>query len=188
MLSRQLATAGFDTATWSDLTSFDVAVLHPGRTLIEKLLRVNNFTSKPSAADSVHGWPRVGRQFYDIWALLGTSEVLEFLADRLLVADVLANCFEVSGAFERDLPVPRGGFAPSVAFEPNGALPTRVRREHEAAMRDLSYGTDAPATFDEALGSRKREPAEPGCRLATATWSSSAHRSRGERLSAEAAA
>jgi hypothetical protein len=151
MLSRQLAAAGFDVAAWSDLASFDVAVLHPGRTLVEKLLRVNNFASKPRAQESVHGWPRIGRQFYDIWALLGTGEVLDFLADRPLVAGVLANCFEVSEAFEPDLPVPGGGFAASVAFDPNGALAIRLRREHEAAVRDLYYGTDAPPTFDEVL-------------------------------------
>jgi hypothetical protein len=151
MLSRQLAAADFDIALWGDLSIFEVPVLHPGRTLIEKLLRVNNFTSKAGAAENVHGWPRIGRQFYDIWALLGTGEVLEFLADRALVTDVLASCFEVSQAFEPDLPVPRGGFAASVAFEPSGALAPRLRREHEAAMRDLYYGTDTPPTFDEVL-------------------------------------
>ena len=151
MLSRQLETAGFDTTAWTDLHSFDVAVLHPGRTLIEKLLRVNNFASKPGATDSLHGWPRVGRQFYDIWALLGTDEVLDFLADRSLVANVVASCFEVSLAFEPDQPVPSGGFAASAAFDPSGELATRLQREHEAAMRDLYYGSDAPPTFDEVL-------------------------------------
>jgi hypothetical protein len=151
MLSRQMATAGFDVTAWSDLASFDVAVLHPGRTLIEKLLRVNNFASKPGAAESIHGWPRIGRQFYDIWALLGAGEVLDFLADRPLAAEVLANCFEASEAFEPDLQTPRGGFAASAAFDANGALAARLQREHAAAMRDLYYGTDAPPTFDEVL-------------------------------------
>lgn len=92
-----------------------------------------------------------GRQFYDIWALLGTGEVLDLLADRPLVAGVLASCFEVSQDFEPDLPVPAGGFAASLAFDPNGALAPRLRREHDAAMRDLYYGVDAPPTFDEVL-------------------------------------
>jgi len=151
MLGRQLENAGFDTAAWADLDSFDVAVLHPGRTLIEKLLRVNNFASRPEVADGAHGWPRVGRQLYDIWALLGTDEVLEFLADRALVADVVTSCFEVSRAFEPDQPIPSGGFAASAAFDPTSQLATRLQREHEAAMRDLYYGTDAPPTFGEVL-------------------------------------
>lgn len=151
MLSLQLETAGFDIAAWIDLDRFDAAVLHPGRTLIEKLLRVNNFASKPGVADNVHGWPRISRQFYDIWALLGTDEVLDFLADRRLVADIVASCFEVSLAFEPDQPVPSGGFAASPAFDPSGQLASRLQREHEAAMRDLYYGSDAPPAFDEVL-------------------------------------
>lgn len=60
LLSRQLDAAGFGTSAWSDLAAFDVAVLHPGRTLVEKLLRINNFASDPSAQEGVHGWPRIG--------------------------------------------------------------------------------------------------------------------------------
>lgn len=86
LLARQLADAGFDTSEWGDLAAFDVAVLHPGRTLIEKLLRVNNFASAPAAQGGVRGWPRIGRQFYDLWALLGNGEVLEFLTDKPTVA------------------------------------------------------------------------------------------------------
>lgn len=151
LLSRQLADAGFDTSAWGDLTSFDVAVLHPGRTLIEKLLRVNNFASDPTAQDGVHGWPRIGRQFYDLWALLGNEEVLEFLTDKLTVTDVLTSCFEISQAFTPDLPVPDGGFAASPAFDAAGPLAVRLRAEHDIAMEGLYYGTDKPPTFDEAL-------------------------------------
>jgi len=151
LLSRQLADAGFDTSAWGDLTSFDVAVLHPGRTLIEKLLRVNNFASDPTAQDGVHGWPRIGRQFYDLWALLGNEEVLEFLTDKLTVTDVLTSCFEISQAFTPDLPVPDGGFAASPAFDAAGPLAVRLRAEHDAAMEGLYYGTDEPPAFNEVL-------------------------------------
>jgi len=151
LLTRQLADAGFDTSAWGDLAAFDVAVLHPGRTLIEKLLRVNNFASDPAAQDGVHGWPRIGRQFYDLWALLGNDEVLEFLTDKSTVTEVLTSCFEISQAFTPDLPVPNGGFAASPAFDAAGPLTVRLRAEHDAAMEGLFYGTDAPPTFDEVL-------------------------------------
>lgn len=117
LLARQLDIAGFDITTWLDLAPFDVAILHPGRTLIEKLLRVNNFASDATAHDGIHGWPRIGRQFYDVWALLGSDEVLKFLRDRTTVAAVLANCYEISQAFTPDRPVPSGGFAASPAFD-----------------------------------------------------------------------
>ncbi|MCI1747779.1 MAG: nucleotidyl transferase AbiEii/AbiGii toxin family protein [Acidipropionibacterium sp.] len=151
LLARQLADAGFDTSTWGDLAAFDVAVLHPGRTLIEKLLRVNNFASDPTAQEGVHGWPRIGRQFYDLWALLGNDEVLEFLHDKATVVEVLASCYEISQAFTPDLPVPDGGFAASPAFDSGGPLAVRLRAEHDAAMEGLYYGTDTPPTFDEVL-------------------------------------
>jgi len=151
LLSRQLTEAGFDTAVWSDLAAFEVTVLHPGRTLIEKLLRINNFASDPDAQGGVHGWSRIGRQFYDVWALLGTSEVLTLFGDRTATAEILASCFEVSRAFVPDKPVPPGGFAECAAFDPDGPLATRLRTEHDLAMRDLYYGTDEPPTFDDVL-------------------------------------
>lgn len=151
LLARQLAAAGFDTTGWIDLAAFDVAVLHPGRTLIEKLLRINNFVGDPAVHETVHGWPRIGRQFYDVWALLGTAEVLEFLSDRALVADVLASCYEVSQAFKPDLPVPAGGLAASLAFDPNSSLEARLRAEHESAMAGLHYGPGEPPSFAQVL-------------------------------------
>lgn len=151
LLSRQLTEAGFDTAVWSDLAAFEVAVLHPGRTLIEKLLRINNFASDPDAQGGVHGWSRIGRQFYDVWALLGTPEVLTLFGDRTATGEILASCFEVSRAFVPDKPVPPGGFAECAAFDPDGPLAARLRTEHDLAMRDLYYGTDEPPTFDDVL-------------------------------------
>lgn len=152
LLSRQLDAAGFDTSSWSDLVQFDVAVLHPGRALIEKLLRINNFATNRVAHEGVHGWPRIGRQFYDIWALLGTREVIDFLEDVPLVLDTLHSCYETSLAFTPDLPPPPGGFAASVAFDAGGPLLTRLRAEHDAAMDSLYYGSDSPPSFDDVLG------------------------------------
>lgn len=151
LLGRQLDAVGFDTSAWRDLAAFDVAILHPGRTLIEKLLRINNVASDRAAQDRVHGWPRIGRQFYDVWALLGTDEVIEFLGDRSAVTEVLANCYEISKAFTPDLPMPEGGFAASPAFDIEGALAARLRVEHDAAMDGLYYGTDEPPSFDDVL-------------------------------------
>jgi hypothetical protein len=45
-----------------------------------------------------------------------------FLADRLLASDVLGSCFAVSRNFTPDRPVPRGGFARTAAFDPDGPL------------------------------------------------------------------
>lgn len=151
LLARQLDAAGFETSVWSDLAGFEVEILHPGRTLIEKLLRVNNFASSPKAQAEVHGWPRIGRQFYDVWALLGSDEVIQFLRDKPLVVEVLASCYQISQAFTADMPVPDGGFAASPAFDGSGPLAARLKTEHELAMDGLYYGTDDPPSFDDVV-------------------------------------
>jgi hypothetical protein len=70
LLSRALQSAT-DVAKFDDLRPFTVSVLHPGRTLIEKLLCMNNFSQASGSERDAKGWPRIGRQFYDVWALLG---------------------------------------------------------------------------------------------------------------------
>ncbi len=91
------------------------------------------------------------RQFYDVWALLGTREVIDLLTDKPLVAAVLTSCFEVSQSFTPDLAVPDGGFAASPAFDLSSTLAGRLRTEHDAAMDGLYYGTDRPLSFDDIL-------------------------------------
>lgn len=119
---------------------------------MEKLLRVDNFASDPNAIAGPHGWPRIGRQFYNIHALLTAPTVRDLLADRALVTEILGSARAVSAALGRpDLPSPTGGFAASPAFAPGSTLVKRLRVEHDAAMLDLYYGTDPPPPFDDVL-------------------------------------
>jgi CubicO group peptidase (beta-lactamase class C family) len=152
LLARTLGEADVVIANFPDLASFGVRMLHPGRTLIEKLLRVNNFVADEQRRARPQGWPRIGRQFYDIWALLGSTEVLDLLADRLRTAEIVADCTQVSQAFAPDLPPPVGGFGACAAFDPNWSEVARLRTEHETAMRDLYYGRRPGPTFDDVLG------------------------------------
>ncbi|HNP15591.1 MAG TPA: hypothetical protein PKI99_03945, partial [Terrimesophilobacter sp.] len=48
-------------------------------------------------------------------------------------------------------PLPDGGFAESPAFDAASPLAERLQVEHDAAMRDLYYGTEQPPTFDDVL-------------------------------------
>jgi hypothetical protein len=86
-----------------------------------------------------------------VWALLGTDEVVALLADRPLVSEILASCYAVSTAFAADQPVPDGGFARVLAFDPDGPLADRLRAEHVGAMRALYYGTEPPPSFDDVI-------------------------------------
>lgn len=152
LLSRELADSGFEVDEWLDLAAFDVQILHPGRTLIEKLLRVNNFAMNLDSVVPEHGWPRIGRQFYDIYALLGSAEVQDLLADRLLAREIIDSARAVSAAIDRpDADVPCGGFASSPIFDEAGEFAGRLSDEHELAMRDLYYGTDDAPSFSAVL-------------------------------------
>ena len=149
LLARQLAAADESVAGFEDLEPFETLILHPGRTLIEKLLRVNDFAMRYD--DSAFGWPRIGRQYYDIWGLLGSEEVLAFLADRDLAHDILTDCLRVSELYKAAEPIPTGGFAACTAFALDGAMSSRLREQHDAAMRDLYYGSSRPPTFEETV-------------------------------------
>lgn len=150
LLARQLEAVGFPVAEHADLAQFNVQILHPGRTLLEKLLRVNNFAVDPDGVGP-QGWSRIGRQFYDIWALLGDDAVQELLAQPDVVTDILASCQEISEHFGGDQPMPEGGFANCVAFAAGGSLASRLQEEHARAMRDFYYGDDQGPTFGDVL-------------------------------------
>ncbi len=149
LLARELAATDI-AGQWDDLQAFEVTILHPGRTLIEKLLRVNNFVVDPAKRQALHGLPRIGRQFYDIWALLGDASVTDLLADIVMVGEILGSVFEVSEHYGGDQPVPSGGFAASEAFNPRGEFADALRREHDTAMGTFYYGAEPP-TFDDVL-------------------------------------
>lgn len=151
LLARALDEAGVAITDFPDLAPFDVRMLHPGRTLIEKLLRVNNFAADELRREQPQGWSRIGRQFYDVWALLGSTEVRDLLADRDRTAEIVADCTRISESFAPDLPPPVGGFAACPAFDPNWPEQPRLRAEHETAMRDLYYGRTPGPTFDDVV-------------------------------------
>lgn len=152
LLARALTDTDLNVEEWDDLRPFPVTILHPGRTLIEKLLRVNNFALRADEQAGRHGWPRIGRQFYDIWALLGREEVQTLLSDKDLVASILHSVAEVSQAFTPDEPVPAGGFATCAAFATDGPLAERLKREHDDAMTNLYYGDENTApSFEDVI-------------------------------------
>ncbi len=149
LLAGQLGST-LDVSAYADLATFSVRMLDPGRTLIEKLLRVNTFASMPPAGRKEHHWTRIGRQYYDIWALLGRDDVRAFFARDDLGA-IIVDCLAQSVRFGGDLPIPRGGFAASPAFDPDADVFPRLRSEHANAMRDLYYGPGDGPAFDSVL-------------------------------------
>lgn len=150
ILARQLGQR-LNVAEFEDLAAFEMQVLHPGRTLLEKLLRVNTFAAGWPANRTTERKLRIGRQFYDIWALLDDQLVLELLQESGLRDDILADCMNVSAQFHGDAPRPEGGFANSPAFDGANELGAWLREGHDQAVGSLYFGASPSPTFDAVL-------------------------------------
>ena len=122
-----------------DLIPVDVRVLHPGRTLIEKLAMVNELGQKCAADDATELGHHVGRHFYDIYKLLDHADVLEFLQDRISFMEVVADCERVSKEqYKSNYTRPVTGYADGEAFSAPTAA-DRLRTAHEAA-EEMYFG------------------------------------------------
>ena len=153
LLGRLLVAEGQVTVEqYDDLEPFAVPILHPGRTLIEKLLLVN--TAAEHASADIASLPafRVGRHFYDIHCLLGAGEVLELLADRAQFEEITNDAAEISrrhyaGAIDR----PESGFATGPAFAAEGSLRAAIEHEYISAMDAFYFGIPPYPPFDAVL-------------------------------------
>lgn len=152
LLGNTLEAAGTDLGQYDDLQPFEVAVLHPGRTLLEKLYGIHDLARQLGAnaleADKLR---RNGRHFYDAYQLLGHVRVLELLADRTQAEQIMASIEETSQeAFNAtgDLR-PNGGFAASPAFDGDSDVSRQMHHAYEAIMPALYFGTEPLPTWDE---------------------------------------
>ena len=91
LLGDVLESAGTDLIEFADLAPFEVVVLHPGRTLLEKLVHVHALAQKRAIDASQPIDPRSGRHFYDVYKLLGDFHVVELLADREQMHEVMSS-------------------------------------------------------------------------------------------------
>jgi hypothetical protein len=146
LLESALSGAGEDTAEYDDLASFEVQLLHPGRTLLEKLSMVHRESLRLQKPDT-EPKPNVGRHFFDLYFLLRDEGVLGFLDDRALVEEVLIDIqlvtdryFSTQGPPETR---PSEGFAASPAFD--GSSPSlQLRKSYYDTMPELHFGDDLP--------------------------------------------
>lgn len=153
LLGDALETAGTDLSDFSDLGPFEVLVLHPGRTLLEKLVHIHRLAQALAADPSRQPDPRSGRHFYDVFRLLGDGRVLDLLADREQVEQVINSVEEIDtthfgGNDDKELR-PAGGFAASPAFDLNTDVSQRLRAAYETTMPELYFGADSLPTWGE---------------------------------------
>ena len=145
LLGDVLAQAGTDIEAFDDLRPFDVAVLHPVRTLLEKLVLVDGLAARIEAEPDTVIAARTGRHFYDLFRLLGSDIVTGRLGDRDETAAVVADITAVSQRWfpEHDRPEgrPAAGFAASPASDTGTGASARFKHSYETTMPELYFGT-----------------------------------------------
>jgi Nucleotidyl transferase AbiEii toxin, Type IV TA system len=138
-----------DQSAYEDLAPFSVPVLHPGRTLIEKLLLIHTAATRSADDPSQFAGYRAGRHFYDVHCLLGSELATSVLTDRTRFATVLDDAVRISeehfdGVSER----PENGFADSTAFCAEGELRQTLADEYERTLDIFYFGNDPYPRFD----------------------------------------
>jgi len=152
LLGNSLEAAGTDLGEFDDLEPFEVVVLHPGRTLLEKLVLVHALAQQLAATTGGSTDRRSGRHFYDIYQLLGDRRVLDLLADRGETEQVMRSIEEINrsffggGGFEVR---PSDGFGACPAFDLSTAISTQLRAAYELTMPELYFGEHPLPTWEE---------------------------------------
>lgn len=164
LLGDALAGAGTDLAEFADLAPFEVAVLHPGRTLLEKLVLIHDLALQLAADLSTPIPARNGRHFYDVYQLLGDDRVLALLDDRDQVQQVMASVEEITrryfdGGNAQVRPV--DGFAACPAFDPECEVSAALRTGYETTMPELHFGSAPLPSWEEICARVRAAPALP---------------------------
>ena len=155
LLGDVLAADGTDLVEFEDLKPFDVDVLHPGRTLLEKLVLVHALTQRLAAGAGASIDRRSGRHFYDIHQLLGDQRVLDLLTDRDQTEQVMSSVAEINRTFFGSNGIeirPADGFGRCPAFESSSDISAQLRMAYESTMPELYFGSASLPTWEEICG------------------------------------
>jgi hypothetical protein len=151
LLAEALASGGFDGAAYEDLVPVTLTVLHPGRTLIEKLGLLNEAASRFEDRGAPLP-PGVGRHYYDINQLMDESSSLALLEDRETFHAIVADCEAISRRhFGAQYQRPHDGFASGPAFALSERIKSEAHDAYDRAMRDLYFGSSPPPSLDDVL-------------------------------------
>ncbi len=146
LLGDVLESAGTDLNKFADLEPFEVTALHPGRTLLEKLVLIHALAQRLSVEPATTIDRRSGRHFYDVYQLLGDQRVLDLLSDRAQTEEVLSSIAEINREYfgnGDDIEVrPPEGFGYCPAFNSSSHVSVQLRATYEATMPALYFGSD----------------------------------------------
>jgi len=142
--------SAIDVDRYEDLRSFEVRVLHPARTLWEKVVLVHDDVA--SGAWRRHADPtRFARHYGDIGALLGLADVRLMLGDPAMRRAIDTDVRSVSGRwYGKPAPCPKGGYADSPAFNPVGEFEMFMTSSFNEAVERL-WGPGRRPTLEGVL-------------------------------------
>lgn len=131
---------------FNEFEPFEVEVLDPVRTTVEKLMLLH-----AAAVSDAERRMVVARHYYDVWCLLGDDRIREELSDPRAVATMARDVETFTRVAE--LPTfgrPAGGFAVSGAFDPAREVIQATRAAYEAVVLGSLLWADSPSpSFDD---------------------------------------
>ncbi len=135
--------------TVEEAASFEVSVLSPARTLVEKLVIVHEASTRAIEAGRTNRVIKTVRHYYDIWCLLGNAQVRAEVAD--IGTGVLARevCQHSKAIGLPDVAYPKGGFATSSAFLEVSSH--EQRKAYGATVSQLLWPLAVLPSFDDCL-------------------------------------
>lgn len=152
ILGDALVAAGTNLAGYGDLAPFNVAVLHPGRTLLEKLLIIQNETDRILAIGAMPD-PKIGRHFYDVYQLLDDARVHSLLQRHKEVDQILEDIALVRRTHFSNQQAPKSeatnGFANCQAFNTSSTPSQTFAAAYASTMPELYYGETPLPTWTE---------------------------------------
>lgn len=136
--------------SYEDLTPFDLDVLHPARTMVEKLFAVDAIGAKLLADPLRKLSDTEARHFYDLYFLWDEekSQALSWLSEGSNHDDVVTECLEVSARWYNGSVVPDGGFANSACFV-NPDLTQRLEDGYRRMLEAVCYPLAARPSFED---------------------------------------
>jgi len=153
LLGKALSADDIDLGEFEDLAPFDVRVLHPARTLLEKLVYIHRVALDLTRDENRSPDVRSARHIYDVHCLLEEPLVLEFLQDNEAMERAVLDIDQVTATFfrgDKDTSGrPAGGFASSPAFDPGVSASARLRAAYEDTMPHLYFGHAPLPTWHE---------------------------------------
>lgn len=144
LVGARLTTVGQDVSEFSDLASFSVVVLHPVRTLLEKLSLVHAEAAALSCGDQDEASQRNSRHFYDIYHLLNHEPTRTLLRNQQIVQDICNDIDRINREFysTEGQARPSQGFATSPAFDTTSKASSMQRAVYETTVPDLLFSEE----------------------------------------------